>query len=102
VRQQNQGFAEVPEKSADHHSPNTHHGMKQIAPKFEDWPALKGRTLLIRKGSDEHEGVLKGIGQAIVAVDAETVSQCWLLSAADYDLEFHPQGWKIFDITDGR
>ncbi len=61
-----------------------------------DLPSYVGRRIRIEKGTERHEGIVKGLGQSVMATGPTTVARPWLLQTNTLDVEFIPaDGWQI-------
>jgi hypothetical protein len=59
-------------------------------------PSYIGKRIRIEKGTEVFEGVVKGLGESLMATGATTVGRPWLLETANGDIEFMPTDmWRI-------
>ncbi len=63
--------------------------------KYEDWEKYKGKKLKFRKGSEEIEGILQGLGESVTVLSPEKAVRLWLIKADKGNFELYPESWTI-------
>lgn len=63
--------------------------------KYEDWEKFKGKKLKFRKGAEEIEGVLQGLGDSVTALSPEKAVRLWLIKSDKGNFELYPESWTI-------
>ncbi len=70
------------------------HGDLEI--RYEDWEKYLGKRFKLSKGDTVIKGVLKGLGQSIVAVSPEKVVNPWKIETEESTIELYPEDkWRI-------
>jgi hypothetical protein len=64
--------------------------------KYNEWEKYKGKKLKFTKGAVQIEGILKGLGESVIATSSGEAVNPWLIITENGECEIHPEdNWII-------